>query len=78
MEGCAPSLIIGTKKNEVLTESEPMELFSLSPVLEILMVLEDLIIPLVELSSLRVATSSFYLSLSLISCWEARITSREN
>ena len=53
MEGCAPSLVLGTKKGEVLMEGELMESLSLSPVSDMPMVLGDLFNPLVAISSLR-------------------------
>ena len=53
MEGCAPSLVLGTKKGEVLMEGELMESLSLSPVSNMPMVLGDLVNPLVAISSLR-------------------------
>jgi hypothetical protein len=45
MEGCAPSLVLGTKKGEVLMEGELMESLSLSPVSDMPMVLGDLVNP---------------------------------
>jgi hypothetical protein len=53
MEGCAPSLVLGTKKCEVLMEGELMESLSLSLVSDMPMVLGDLVNPLVAISSLR-------------------------
>jgi hypothetical protein len=53
MEGCAPYLVPGTKKGEVLMEGELMESLSLSPVSNMPMVLGDLVNPLVEILSLR-------------------------
>ena len=53
MEGCAPSLVLGTKKGEVLMEGELMESLSLSPISDMPIVLGDLVNPLVAISSLR-------------------------
>jgi hypothetical protein len=64
MEGCAPCPVLRTKKGEVLTEGEPMESLSLSHVLNMPVVLEDLATPPMAISSLRVALSSFFLSFS--------------
>jgi hypothetical protein len=53
MEGCAPSLVLGTKKGEFLMEGELMESLSVSPVSYMPMVLGDLVNSLVAISSLR-------------------------
>lgn len=58
MEGCAPSLVLGTTKGEVVTEGELVESLSLPPVPYMPVVLEDLAIPSTTISSLRVAASS--------------------
>ena len=45
MDGCDPYLILGTKTGKVLTDVEPMDFLSQSPVLDTPVALGDLAIP---------------------------------
>ena len=45
MDGCDPYLILGTKTGKVLTDAEPMDFLSQSPVLDTPVALRDLAIP---------------------------------
>ena len=46
MDGCDPYLILGTKTGKVLTDVEPMDFLSQSPIFETPVAIGDLAIPL--------------------------------
>jgi len=60
MEGCAPCLVLGTKKGEGLMEGELVGFLSLLLVPYMLVALEDLATPLVTISSLVLMHPSYH------------------